>query len=751
MRSVVTVLRCVGMTKLSDDVTEMSPGDLHHRQAAHVRVERDASFGPQSNPTRSTFSSFDTSLAMAFLLAFWGACLAFGRWLVGLARYRRFFAATAGLGISVTLVLATVIAWHAIQLPTPSLADLRRQTNSIHVVDVKGRTLARRGERHTYLTTEQLPQHLISAVLATEDRRFVNHIGIDVVGLMRATLRNIRAGRYVQGGSTITQQLAKNVFLQPKRTMSRKIQELILSFWLEVRLSKKQILELYLNRVYFGGGAYGIEAAANRYFGKPAHNLTLGESAVLAGLLKAPSRYSPQRDPARTLKRARVVLQNMIVTGAITHEEALGVMGKPIHFVTSRPRKRARYANYAIDWIYEKLPQAIANPKGDLVVHTTIDRDLQIRSQKLVGERLNMNAILRKADQAAVVLLDSNGGVKALVGGRSYKSSQFNRAIKARRQPGSAFKPFVYAAAVESGFTPDTVAYDEPITVKKWTPRNYGKTHRGQVSLRTALAQSINTVAVRIYLEIGRQQVVSLAERLGITSNLHTLPSLALGTAEVTPLELAGAYVPFSNGGFTAEPHVISKVTTVNGTILYQRDAAPDTRVLKPHVVSAMNDMMSTTLASGTGRHAAIPPHPAAGKTGTTQDFKDAWFVGYTSHYTASVWIGNDKAVSMGKVVGGGLPATLWRDIMTVAHEDVDPVPLPGSYADRVRQEGPIDVIPEPEAIEENSPGLIAKVFGFEKKSARSASRIKAARKPRVRGRDLSPNSSRWRNVFSRQ
>ena len=450
-------------------------------------------------------------------------------WLIGFSRYRRFFAATAGLGISVTLVLLSVIAWHAIHLPSPSLADLRRQTNSIHIVDDKGRTLARRGERLNYLTTEQLPRHLIAAVLATEDRRFANHIGIDVVGLARATFINLRAGRYVQGGSTITQQLAKNVFLQPKRTMSRKIQELILSFWLEVRLSKKQILELYLNRVYFGGGAYGVEAAANRYFGKTALNLSVGESAVLAGLLKAPSRYSPQRDPARTLKRARVVLQNMIAAGVLTPEQAIAVMETPVNFVTTRPRKRARYANYAIDWINENLPEQVARASGDIVVHTTIDRDLQIYSQKLVSQSLDIDAMSRNASEAAVVLLDQNGGVKALVGGRSYKKSQFNRAVKAQRQPGSAFKPFVYAAAIEAGFTPDTIAYDEPITVKKWTPRNYKKTHVGQVTLRDALARSINTVAVRIYLEVGRSDVVKMAERLGIKSPLHTLPSLALG------------------------------------------------------------------------------------------------------------------------------------------------------------------------------------------------------------------------------
>ncbi len=703
--------------------------------------------GAYPNPAepreRSTIAAFLDVMMMAGQ-----CCINLWTRLARLSRYRKIFAATAGLGITSLLLLLSIIAYHAINLPTPSLADLRRQTNSIQILDAKGRTLARRGERHTFLKTEQIPQHFISAVLATEDRRFINHIGIDVIGLMRATVRNIRAGRYVEGGSTITQQLAKNTFLKPRRTMSRKIQELILAFWLEVRLSKKQILELYLNRVYFGGGAYGIEAAANRYFGKPAQKLTLGESAVLAGLLKAPSRYSPQRDPAVTLKRARVVLQNMIFAGAITQDQALAVMQRPIHFVTARPRKRMRYANYAIDWIYENLPEKIGRPAGDIIVYTTIDRDLQIHAQKLVSRSLDDEAMARKAREAAVILLDQNGAIKALVGGRSYQASQFNRAIKARRQPGSAFKPFVYVTAMESGFTPDTVAYDEPITIKDWTPRNYGKKHVGQVTLRNALALSINSVAVRIFLEVGRDEVVRTAKRLGIKSRLHTLPSLALGTAEVTPIELANAYVPFSNGGYAAASHIISKVATLDGVVLYENPAPAERRVLKPHVVSAMNDMMASTLSWGTGRHAAIPNHPAAGKTGTTQDFKDAWFVGYTAHYTAVVWVGNDKAESMDQVVGGGLPATIWRELMTQAHKDIDPVPLPGSYADRVRRLGPPVVeVPEPDSAVEKNPGLLASILGYDRIKSKSKMKARARRKE---ANHYNPQAKSWSSVFSR-
>ncbi|MEO0618531.1 MAG: PBP1A family penicillin-binding protein [Pseudomonadota bacterium] len=685
-----------------------------------------------------------SSTTLDFLYLVGRAAQIFGAWLYGLRRYRRFFAATTALGFSALIVVFSIVAWHAIRLPTPTLAELKRQTNSVHIVDAKGRTLARRGELHTFLTTEELPDHLIAAVLATEDRRFINHIGIDVIGLARATYRNIRAGRYVQGGSTITQQLAKNVFLKPERTMSRKIEELILAFWLEVRLSKRQILELYLNRVYYGAGAYGIEAAAKRYFGKPPHKLTVGESAVLAGLLKAPSRFSPQRDPKRTLRRARVVLSNMIATGVLTPEEARAVMKRPIHFVTSRPRKRTRYANYAIDWIYENLPEKIGRPAGDIVVHTTIDRDLQIHAQRYVRDTLGIDALARKANEAAVVLLDQNGGIKALVGGRAYSESQFNRAVKARRQPGSAFKPFVYAAAIEGGFTPDTIAYDEPITIKDWTPRNYGKRNVGPVTLRNALARSINTVAVRLYLEVGRNEVVSMAERLGIASRLHTLPSLALGTAEVTPLELASAYVPFANGGYRARPHIIAKVTTVDGTTLFHQPEPPEKPVLQPGVVSAMNDMTSATMTLGTGRGAAIPPHPSAGKTGTTQASKDAWFVGYTSHYTAAVWVGNDAADNMVKVTGSGLPAQIWRGVMAKAHEGLDPVPLPGSYAAERRRDGPIMPVPEPEHVEpEKKPGLFASVFGYKKPTGDETKRKR-------RKKNFSPSAPQWQKVFSR-
>lgn len=685
-------------------------------------------------------------------IGFVGTLAAFAR---HLARYRKFFAATAGLGITALLVVVSIVTWHALHLPTPTLAELRRQSNSVHIVDARGRTIARRGELHTFVTLDEVPDHLVSAVLATEDRRFNRHIGVDVIGLARAMYRNIRAGRYVQGGSTITQQLAKNVFLKPNRTISRKIQELILAFWLESRLTKRQILELYLNRVYFGAGAHGIEAASKRYFGKPTHALTIGESAVLAGLLKAPSRFSPQRDPARTLRRARVVLANMIATGALTPARARAVMRTPIHFVTSRPRKRMRDANYAIDFIYEELAAKLDNPSGDLVVHTTIDRDLQVHAQRTVRNRLGIDALSRKASAAAVVLLDQNGGIKALVGGRSYADSQFNRATKARRQPGSAFKPFVYAAALEAGFTPDTIAYDEPITVKNWTPRNYGNRHVGAVTLRDALARSINTVAVRIYLEVGRSEVVSMAERLGIRSRLHTLPSLPLGTAEVTPLELAGAYVPFSNGGFRSTPHVISKITTVDGPLLYHQPEPEEKPTITPRVVAAMNDVMSATMTSGTGRRATIPAHPSAGKTGTTQDSKDAWFVGYTAHLTAAVWVGNDQAQSMVDVTGSGLPAQIWREVMVRAHDRIDPVPLPGSYAAERRKLGPavsdafVAEVPTPNAATSGR-GLMARVFGYDANATQQAATPRARPRRPKRRKDLRPDAPGWRNVFSR-
>lgn len=558
----------------------------------------------------------------------------------------------------------------------PSVVDgLDKRPPNITILAADGTVMAERGLRRGHIRLRHLPPYLVNAVLATEDRRFHSHFGVDPIGLLRATIANLRAGNVVEGGSTITQQLAKNLFLSSERTIARKAQEGILALWLETKFSKSQILELYLNRVYFGGGAYGVEAAARRYFAKSARHVTLSEAALLAGLLKAPSRYAPTRSIKRSEARATQVISNMVEAGLLTPSLALAALGAPAR--VRDPSGITGY-EYAVDWIVELLPGFIGEQSGDLVIETTIDARLQTEAQARVDRIMAGHGILGKKGEAAVVVMDPSGGVKVLIGGRSYKRSQFNRAVKAMRQPGSAFKPFVYLAAVESGLHPETIAYDEPVSVNGWKPRNYSGEYQGAVTLRDGLAKSINSVAVRLTMEVGRWRVVRTARRLGINSPLHEKPSIALGTAEVTLLELAGAYVPFANGGKGVLPHVIKRVRTSGGKIVYKRAGSGLGSVIARPYVAAMNEMLTATVTEGTGKRAAIGRHQVAGKTGTTQKFRDAWFVGYTAHFVAGVWVGRDNSRPMKNVTGGSLPAEIWRALMARAHKGIAPAKLPG-------------------------------------------------------------------------
>jgi len=558
----------------------------------------------------------------------------------------------------------------------PSVVDgLDKRPPNITILAADGTVMAERGLRRGHIRLRHLPPYLVNAVLATEDRRFHRHFGVDPIGLARATIANLRAGYVVQGGSTITQQLAKNLFLTSERTIARKAQEVILALWLETKFTKGQILELYLNRVYFGGGAYGVEAAARRYFAKSARHVTLSEAALLAGLLKAPSRYAPTRSIRRSEARATQVISNMVEAGLLTPSLALAALGSPAR--VRDPSGITGY-EYAVDWIVELLPGFIGENTGDLVIETTIEAGLQTEAQARVDRIMARHGVLGKTGEAAAVVLGRGGGVKALIGGRSYKRSQFNRAIKALRQPGSAFKPFVYLAAVESGLNPETMVNDAPVAINGWKPRNYSGKHRGPVTLRDGLAQSINSVAVRLTMEVGRWRVVRTARRLGINSPLHQKPSIALGTAEVTLLELAGAYVPFANGGKGVLPHIIKQVRTSGGKVIYRRAGSGLGAVIARPYVAAMNDMLNATITDGTGKRAALGAHQAAGKTGTTQNFRDAWFVGYTAHYVAGVWVGKDNGRPMKKVTGGSLPAEIWKTLMRRAHRGVEPAKLPG-------------------------------------------------------------------------
>ena len=594
------------------------------------------------------------------------------------ARARLLMIALVAVPAVAALSLGALLVYYTISFPNPLAARQKEPAPVVRILARDGSVLAERGKAHDYMPLALLPRRVTDAVVATEDRRFYNHWGIDPAGMARAMFANLRAGRYVEGGSTLTQQLAKNMFLTPERTLGRKLEEFALAVWLEMRLSKDEILELYLNRVYFGSGAYGIEAAAQRYFDKSARELTLAEAAVIAGLLKAPSKYSPSSSPEQALTRGRSVLSKMLAAEVISAEDYRRASMDKVKFTQSRRAKDETGIDYVIDFVLERLPPLAGSGHAEIVVETTLDLDLQKRASQIVATELNTNGNALAASQAAVVVLDMEGGIRAMVGGKSYLESQYNRAVKALRQPGSAFKPILYLSAIESGYTPDSLVYDTPLTIDGWTPRNDNGKYAGAVTLRHALAQSINSVAVRLYAGLGASAVISTARRLGITTVLRQDPSLSLGTSEVGLMELTGAYGVLANGGRAVEPHCIRRVRMSSGRVLFARDAQSDIQAVAPAHVAAMNDMLRAGMTWGTGRRAAIPGHMAGGKTGTTQDFRDAWFAGYTAHLAGGVWVGNDNGRSMNKVMGGSLPASIWQQIMRVAHQGKAPLALPG-------------------------------------------------------------------------
>jgi len=579
----------------------------------------------------------------------------------------------------VVLTLAGMMVYYTVVFPDPLALRNNDRAPLIQILARDGSTLAERGAAHEYVRLSDLPKLIPAAVVATEDRRFFDHYGIDPVGTLRAMFANLRAGRFAQGGSTLTQQLAKNLFLTQERTLTRKIAELGLALWLEVRLSKEEILELYLNQCYFGSGAYGVAAASQRYFGKPARNLNLAEAAVIAGLLKAPSKYSPATNPDGARDRGRVVLSSMVDAGFISEEQEKTALGQPLDFVDAKTTAAASDTGYVVDYILDQMPPISNMAEGHLIVQTTLDKALQRSAQSILKATLAKKGAAFGASQAALVVLDKEGGIRAMVGGRDYAESQFDRAVKAKRQPGSAFKPFVYLAALEHGMTPDTVAYDAPITIGGWSPKNDNGKYAGELTLRQALAQSVNTVAVRLNQDVGQGRTIDVARRFGIRSDLHEGPSLALGTSEVTLLEMTGAYAVFSNGGSAVEPHIISQIRFSTGRVVYVSPPPRTDRVASLDEIGAMNDMLNAVVVSGTGRRAGLTDQPAAGKTGTTQDFRDAWFIGYTSYLTTGVWVGNDNGKPMIRTTGGSLPAEIWNQVMRVAHQGKAPAPLPGT------------------------------------------------------------------------
>lgn len=596
-----------------------------------------------------------------------------------------------GVVLSLWAVIAGVggIIWVGAHLPSIQSLEIPKRPPTIQITGNDGSVIATRGDMPgANVALKDLPPYLPNAFVAIEDRRFYSHFGIDPIGIARAAVTNLLHRGVSQGGSTLTQQLAKNLFLTQERTLQRKLQEAELALWLERKYSKKEILELYLNRVYFGSGAYGVEAAAQKYFGKPAKNVTVAEAAMLAGLVKSPSRLAPNRNPEGAEARADTVLAAMLDAKFITEAQEKAAIAKP---ATAVQVAGAGTINYVADWIGEELDDLVGQVDQNIVVETTIDPKLQNVAEAAVIDELAAKSVKFNVSQGALVAMTPDGAVRAMVGGRNYGESQFNRAVTAKRQPGSAFKPFVYLTALEAGLTPDTVRQDGPIEVKGWKPENYGHEYHGPVTLTQALALSLNTVAVRVGIEVGPQNVVRTAHRLGIASKLEPNASIALGTSEVSVTELVGAYAPFANNGLASSPHVINRIrATDTNKILYVRKPDPAAQVIDPRYVAMMNSMMHETIAIGTAKKADIPGWFAAGKTGTSQDFRDAWFVGYTAHLVTGVWFGNDDNSPTKKATGGGLPVEVWTRFMKAAHENVPvanlPVTQPGDFLSNLFQ-----------------------------------------------------------------
>jgi penicillin-binding protein 1A len=567
------------------------------------------------------------------------------------------------------------VVWVGAHLPPIQSLEIPKRPPSISILDMGMKPVATRGDQGGgTLTLKELPPHLPRAFVAIEDRRFYSHYGIDPFGIARAATANVLRRGVSQGGSTITQQLAKNLFLTQERTMKRKLQEAMLAIWLERKFSKDEILALYLNRVYFGAGAYGVEQAAQKYFGKSARKVTVAEAALLAGLIKSPSRLAPTRNFDAAQDRSHVVLAAMREQGFITAANEKFAYAHPPAIVA---QAATGSVHYVADWVMDVVNDHIGHIDEDLVVVTTIDMSLQTGAEKALTEELAKRGDKAGAGQGALLAMTPDGNVRAMVGGRNYADSQFNRAVAAKRQPGSAFKPFVYLTALEGGLTPDTIRDDRPIRVQNWTPENYNNEYLGAVPLWRALAMSLNSVSVRLTLQFGPMAVIRTAHRLGIASLLEPNASISLGTSEVSMLELVGAYATFANGGYAVMPHVIERISTPSGKVLYVRNQQPLGRIVEDKYVGMMNEMMQQTIAIGTARGASLPGWQAAGKTGTSQDFRDAWFIGYTGQLVTGVWLGNDDGSPMKKVTGGSLPVEIWSRFMRTAHQGVPVAALP--------------------------------------------------------------------------
>ncbi len=618
------------------------------RADAELRGRDNRRRSPQSPPPRRRRGVLGRLLKLCILIALW-----------------------------VGIIGAGALGYFALTLPDTGQLTVAERRPSVTVVAADGSTIASMGDLFGEpLTLKEIAPDLPKAVIATEDRRFHYHFGIDPIGMLRAAVSDLHAGHIVQGGSTITQQLAKIAFLTPERSFTRKIRETLMALWLERRFTKNQILEIYLNRVYLGAGAYGVDAAAHRYFGKSARNLNLFECAVIAGLLKAPTRFSPAHDRDKAEARAAQVLDNMVDAGYITTAQAAAAE-KDGPASTARAAERPG-SHYFADWIADQVRDFAGTSDRDLTVKTTFDPRLQTAAEAAIDGTIARDGAKDVVSQGALVAMSPDGAVRAMVGGRNYGDSQFNRATQAERQPGSSFKPFVYLAGLEAGLRPDDHFVDQPIRIGNWQPRDYTGRYLGDMTMAEGLAESINTVAVQVAQHAGVANVVAVANRLGITSRLSPDASIALGTDEVNLLELVSAYAPFANGGTGIMPYGISEIRDTSGKVLYQRAGGGPGQVVSPENVALMNEMLQGVVNHGTGRAARLP-RPVAGKTGTTQDYRDAWFIGYTANLVAGVWFGNDDNTPMNKVTGGTLPAAAWHNFMLAATSKLPVEPLPSA------------------------------------------------------------------------
>jgi penicillin-binding protein 1A len=602
------------------------------------------------------------------------------------------------LAVFVVIFVGVILFARLVEgLPDTSTLFIHDHAPAFTVLDASGAKIGTRGLSHgEFVPLAQMPRYLPLAVLAVEDRRFYSHGGLDLAGMARAAVINMKAQHIVQGGSTISQQLAKLLFLSPERTYARKFEEALLALWLEHKLTKDQILETYLSRAYLGAGTYGVEAAAQRYFGKSARDVSLVESAMLAGLLKAPSHYAPTASIERAGNRTGLVLDAMVEAGFISKEERARAPQEPAHIV---PAAASAGSDYVLDWVIAQIPDFIGTPKDNLIIETTIDLHLERVAEAALSAALDKDGAAHAASEGALLSMTPQGAIVAMVGGRSYADSGFNRAVLARRQPGSAFKPFVYLAALEAGYQPEDMMMDEPIRIGKWQPANYNGRYIGPVTMEDALARSINTVAVTLADEVGRDRVIDVARRFGITSPLEPVPSLALGSQGLGMIELTGAFAGFANGGTGVVPHIIQRIGAKDGRTLWVPQGDGFGEIAAPDRIGTLNQMLIGVVEAGTGTGARVPGQIVAGKTGTSQDLRDAWFVGYSSYFVTSVWVGNDDYSPMKAVTGGTLPAKIFRSFMIEAHRRLPSKLLPGT----------LEVLPAPLSVAA-APGGVSEV-----------------------------------------